>query len=111
MALPIRRRDEQIDHALSQQLLPGKTERALGRRVELHNLILGIDRDDAIERRRKDGGLARFALHDGLFRPLPLRDVAEVPDAAEQFPLRTPQRAAIPVERPSVGQRDLLVAG
>src|ERR687895_1690135 len=55
-----RRWDDESRHLLAEDILPAIAERRLGRRIELDDPALAIDRDDAVEGRLKDGALSRL---------------------------------------------------
>ena len=80
MLVAERRRDDQVDHELPQHLVAQVAERLLGRRVEVDDAPLVVDRDDAVERGVEDRGLARVALLElelGLAMAAPLLAVGE----------------------------------
>ena len=55
-------RDDEVGQLPANDLLPAVAEGAFGSRVELDDIALVVDGDDAVESRFQDGGLADFAL-------------------------------------------------
>src|SRR5207245_9203737 len=60
--LPQPRRDDTLGQLAAHELGPAETEGLLRGRVELDDLALVVDGDDAVQGRFQDRGLARLAL-------------------------------------------------
>ena len=55
------RRNDEIGHRLTDDLIPPVAERSLARRIEVDHAALVVHRDDAVERRVQNTGLASLA--------------------------------------------------
>ena len=79
-AVPLaeRRGHDQLGHLPADRVRAAVAERPLRGGVELGDPALGVDRDDAVERRLQDRALARLALAHGVVGSLALEEEADL---------------------------------
>src|SRR6266542_157803 len=78
VSFPQERRHDELGHLLAYRLVPEVPEGLLGRGIELEDLALVVDRDDAVQSGFHDGGLPGLTLENSLLGPLAFHELADL---------------------------------